>query len=247
MGFHYPIGAGGGGGTIQGTIDVNQIAYGTALDTIGGSANATWSEMLKSIQAGNGNTMTGSSSFAFGDNNFVEGVANWALGVSNTVPSTARRAGAIGFAMTVDATDSIGINLDGGTPVTLAQDNVFSVMNGLTGLGTLTPKSTLHVQGSTSYKHVTTSIDYTVLLTDNYIGTVPVPPIAIIITLPSVASAAIGKEYIIKDQIGGANVGTEVTITPQIGETIDGAATEILSIPYSSRTIRCTGNGWAII
>ncbi len=33
---------GGGGGTIGGTIAVNQIAYGTALNTIGGSANLTY-------------------------------------------------------------------------------------------------------------------------------------------------------------------------------------------------------------
>lgn len=38
--------AGGGGGTIGGTIAVNQIAFGTALDTIGGSANFTFTAGL---------------------------------------------------------------------------------------------------------------------------------------------------------------------------------------------------------
>lgn len=35
-------GGGGGGGTIGGTIALDQIAFGTALDTIGGSADLTW-------------------------------------------------------------------------------------------------------------------------------------------------------------------------------------------------------------
>lgn len=39
-------GGGGGGGTINGTIAANQIAYGTGVDTIGGSANLTYNSGL---------------------------------------------------------------------------------------------------------------------------------------------------------------------------------------------------------
>lgn len=35
-------GGGGGGGTIGGTIDSEQIAYGTGVDTIGGNNNLKW-------------------------------------------------------------------------------------------------------------------------------------------------------------------------------------------------------------
>lgn len=247
MAFHYPIGGGGGGGTIGGTINTNQVAFGTALDTIGGSNNLTWITGTNSLAGGNGSTAPGTTCFAFGSNNTVNGTACWALGVSNVTSMGSLRAGALGFAMTVNSSDSIGINLDGGTPQTLTQTNTFAVMGGKTGFQTVTPLSTVHINGSISYKHITTSVDYVVLLDDNYIGTVPVPPAPIIIDLPAAASAGTGKEYVIKDQIGGAGIGSSVTIRVPMGETIDGGASVILTTPYSSITVRSTGAAWAVI
>ena len=41
--------AGGGGGTIGGTIAANEVAFGTGADTIGGSANLTWDNATSAL------------------------------------------------------------------------------------------------------------------------------------------------------------------------------------------------------
>ncbi len=56
-------GSGGGGGSIGGTIAANQVAYGTGVDTIGGSANLTY----------NGSIFTVNGAAVFTGNGFVWG------------------------------------------------------------------------------------------------------------------------------------------------------------------------------
>ena len=116
------------------------------------------------------------------------------------------------------------------------------------GLAQTTPLSTFHLNGSfTSEKQVKTAVNYNVLLTDNYIGVVPVPPVQVTITLPPVASAGQGKVYVIKDEVGFAGLGTPLIVAAQVGETIDGVLIQVYTTAHISVTVRCDGNGWFVI
>ena len=71
MAFHAPLGGGGGGGTILGTIDTNQVAYGVALNTIGGDGDFFWD--------------VGNHNFAVGDTNALGGSSGIILGTEYTI------------------------------------------------------------------------------------------------------------------------------------------------------------------
>ena len=116
MAFHAPLGGGGGGGTILGTIDTNQVAYGVALNTIGGDGDFFWD--------------VGNHNFAVGVTNALGGSSGIILGTGNQTGALSLRAISLGSAMTVNAIDSVGINLDNTTPSTLNQDNSMSIMGG---------------------------------------------------------------------------------------------------------------------
>jgi len=66
---------------------------------------------------------------------------------------------------------------------------------------------------------------------------------AITVTLPAAASCT-GRRYDIKKVDSSANA---VTIDGDSAETIDGAATKVLSSQYSSVTIISNGSGWWIV
>lgn len=66
---------------------------------------------------------------------------------------------------------------------------------------------------------------------------------AITITLPAAASCT-GRRYDIKKVDSSANA---VTIDGNAAETIDGAATKVLSAQYSAATVISNGSGWWII
>jgi len=70
---------------------------------------------------------------------------------------------------------------------------------------------------------------------------------SITITLPAVASAAVGKTYHIKDTDGLASGGSGITIDGSGAETIDGELTFVLSTNFQSVTIVNLGDKWTII
>lgn len=120
------------------------------------------------------------------------------------------------------------------------------------GVGGSSATSTLHDFGSVNFsKVVSTAVNYTALASDYQIDCNPVPPAAITITLPSSGAAGIGygKRFMISDVVGGAAVGTPITIAAAGGETIDGAATFVINVAWSSIEIRSQGgtNGWKVI
>jgi hypothetical protein len=133
---------------------------------------------------------------------------------------------------------------------TIAGDNnaFWDNTNKRLGLAQTVPLSTLHNNGSFSnQKQTIQAADYVVLLTDNYIGLVPAPPVAIKITLPTVASAGQGKTYIIKDEVGFCDPINTLTISAQPGETIDMSLTQVFITAFTSVTVRCNGPRWHII
>ena len=113
--------------------------------------------------------------------------------------------------------------------------------SGLVGIGNNNPTSTLSVTGSSAYSITTKTVTYTATANDysivcNNSG-------AITINLPA-ASGATGRVYVIKKISAGGN---NVTVDPNASETIDGAATRVLTTQYESVVIQCDGTSWYIL
>jgi hypothetical protein len=69
---------------------------------------------------------------------------------------------------------------------------------------------------------------------------------SVTLTLPPVASAAVGQYYIFKDSDGNATAGN-ITIEGNLSEAIDGALNVVLSTNYDSVTVVNLGDKWIII
>jgi hypothetical protein len=138
-----------------------------------------------------------------------------------TTPLTAN-----GFVIGPWSTSAKGIRIDGAT--------------GNLGVGVITAKSTLEVNGSVGYKIATKTANYTaaddaVILTDATSATIT-------ISLPA-ASTATGRMYIIK-KITAAN---SVIIDPNGSELLDGATTQTLTTTNQRMNIISNGTAWYII
>jgi hypothetical protein len=68
---------------------------------------------------------------------------------------------------------------------------------------------------------------------------------AIVLTLPAVADAYVGKKYVIKDELGSA-AASPIIIDGSGAETIDGAANYTLTSNYQSLEIICNGLSWSV-
>lgn len=66
------------------------------------------------------------------------------------------------------------------------------------------------------------------------------------LTLPSAVTKGAGAQLIIKDEGGGASA-NNITLTPSGGQTVDGAATYVLSTNYGSVTLESNGANWFTI
>lgn len=101
--------------------------------------------------------------------------------------------------------------------------------------------SILQVDGGLTLKQTAaTNADYTALLTDCIIE-FPTITAARVMNLPTAASAAVGKIYIIKKTAGVFTV----TIEPNGAETIDGATNSVMpATAQAARIIYCTGTTW---
>lgn len=95
---------------------------------------------------------------------------------------------------------------------------------------------------SPSFRSFQTAASYTALKDDYYIG-VTSTAAARTITLPALASVTDNKRYVVKDESGGA-VANNITIDGNGAETIDGAATKVISSNYGSVRLVKSGSSW---
>ena len=89
---------------------------------------------------------------------------------------------------------------------------------------------------------------YTILATDQYVGSIHSTTGATAITLPLGSGVTVGRQYVIKDEGGNAgNGGRRITITANGSDLIDGAATRTITSNYGALTIIWTGTKWSVI
>jgi prefoldin subunit 5 len=117
-----------------------------------------------------------------------------------------------------------------------------TISTGNVGIRTTAPNSALHVNGSFAVPITTTTSNYT-LSSNDYSVLANASSGAITITLPT-ASGIAGRIYVIKKIDSSANA---VTITPNTGQTIDGANSYALSTQYKYVVLQSTGSNWVII
>lgn len=114
------------------------------------SANATF------VAGGSHNIASGGNSFiGAGDGNTVSGISSFIGGGTGNVVS-GNESVAFGSKMTVSGDNSFGINLHNINSYTLSQSSTMSIMGGNVGIGTVTPATTLHVNGSVTLSNLDT-------------------------------------------------------------------------------------------
>jgi hypothetical protein len=80
--------------------------------------------------------------------------------------------------------------------------------------------------------------------TDEVISVQVPGPVAVAVTLPA---GVAGKVFTIKDGLGLAAPATPITITPTVPDTVDGAATATIDVPFGSLTFIFDGAQWILI
>lgn len=97
------------------------------------------------------------------------------------------------------------------------------------------------VDGQKAQPVTSVSGAYTALITDEIILANPTAA-SFAVTLPSAANTAL--RLIVKKTDTGANT---VTVTPQAGQTIDGASTLVISAAHQAKTVVPFGGNWQVI
>lgn len=122
------------GGDSSSASGAEAFAFGSAAEASAGSTFAAGNEAIASAFGAT----------ALGWNAIASGVQSLALGYSSR--ASAENAIALG-SITVSGMDSLGINLNSGSPQTFSQANSMAIMGGNVGIGTVTPSYDLHLIG----------------------------------------------------------------------------------------------------
>jgi hypothetical protein len=150
-----------------------------------------------------------------------------------------------GASLTSNVNSGIGIAINRSNPAVAIRNNSgpgLIVENGNVGIGTTAPNSKLHVAGSISTAITRKTANYTLTNADNIV-ICDASAGAFTISLPSAVGIA-GRMYTIKKVDSSPNA---VTVAPPPGQTIDGAASYVLSAQWKYVTVVSDGSNWFII
>ena len=214
-------------------------AMGEGTTASGGFATTAGFQTIASGTAatamGIATTASGFVSTAMGFITTASGNYSTAMGYFTTASGNASTA--MGQAITANATNSFGIGLSN-TNYTINQPNTMAIMGGNVGIGTVTPNSKLHVNGSTATAISTKIANYTLTSSDSVI-LCDTGNGATTITLPSTSGIA-GRMYTIKKK---TNDGNSCTIVPT-GALIDGSGGVTLGTFNQYVTVITDGTNW---
>jgi hypothetical protein len=198
-------------------------------------SNATNNAILTNV-AGNANTLTCESNLTFdGSSLSIVGDLTASISISasffegdgsrlTNLPGGGPSGGGI-FTQTAGnnayTTSSIQLGSAGTAPATL------SVVGGS------------FLSGALIHKRHTVTGDYTISITDYYIG-VDTAGGAVKITLPNAATLTSGQTLVLKDE-GGSSDTNAITISGSGADKIDGQNTVVLGSPYAALQLYCDG------
>jgi len=133
-------------------------------------------------------------------------------------------------------------SMDALLPINSVATNGINIYNNVDLYGNpITTYNQIEPPNSIVRRTISGSSSATVQYSNKYIGVLPVSG-GTTITLPSAVGYA-GKEFIIADESGNAGF-YPLTITPQAGQTINGASSTSISGGYLSKTLVSDGSNW---
>jgi len=190
------------------------------------------------VQYNSGGSFAGSSNFTFdGTTITVTGDVTASINMSAS-------------AFYGDGSNLSGIATTGGIFTTIDGSNAYvtsSINIGSTATPThpLTVIGASHLSGGLIHKRTAITNDYSIALTDYYLG-VDTTSNTVDLTLPAASTAAEGQTYIIKDE--GANAVTNViTILRSASDTIDGTTSLEVGAAYGALSLYTDGvSSWYI-
>ena len=224
----------GSGGAPGGAT--TQVQFNNA-SSFGGSANLTF----------NGTTLTGSYTGSLAE------VTTLSASLVNVEPVSGTMAGP-GSYLSLDVNHNVVLASGDGattspgganTQIQFNDSGVFGASANLTYDGsTISVKGASHLSGGLAHKRTGVTNDYSVVLTDYYLG-VDTSGNTVDLTLPAASTATEGQTYVVKDE--GGNAGTNViTIVRSASDTIDGETSVTIESPYGSVLLYCNGSNWFI-
>ena len=134
-----------------------------------------------------------------------------------------------------------------GVIATGSGDLILQPTSGNVGIGTASPATTLDVAGGLTLNTTTVNAATYDLLVTDYILNVTYPTTGAVtsLTLPT-AQTTDGRTIVIKDASGNAGT-NNITIDTEASQTIDGAATLVIAVDYTSVTLCSDGTNWFIL
>lgn len=263
--FNTSTGSGALNSNIAGLYNTATGAGALYFNTIGTENTATGAGALYSNISGQYNTATGNGALynntfanknsAFGEDALKENI----VGYSNTAAGVdALRENTIGFQNTSIGVNALRNNISGVNNTALGYNalNSGTTFSNSTALGydaQIVANNTIQL-GNNSVTNVNTSgtitangyvtafsiksTDYSLTATDDIVSVTGITTI----TLPSAVGIA-GRKYTIKN----IDAATTVTVSVTGAETIDGAATKLLTVQYQYISVVSDGTNWLIV